>query len=357
MSRKMARRGFLGGMLAAPWLAGAAIQAADPKKEKKDQRPVPPTMDMHIHLLGAGDGGSGCRFSKKMDRSLLHEIMTIRFHTKGKTLDESYLDHLSDHLATSGLTKGLIFAHDAVYDRYGKPDWEATPFYVPNDYMFHVVKRWPQRMTPCMSVNPQRADAIGELERCAELGAKALKIHPPIQGVDISEKKHAKFFSRCAELKLVVVVHTGQTHGIPVVDADLGVPGNLELALDQGCTMVACHCGTGWPTDHPDLLPDFLALLRRYKNLWGDTAALGTPGRVGDFSRLLADDVAHDRLLHGSDYPIPSVPATFVGKINVKEVAKLQLLGNPLEQDFALKEALGIGRPSAERAYRLIAGE
>ena len=41
-------------------------------------------------------------------------------------------------------------------------------------------------MIPCVSINPQRADAIVELERCAAKGAKVLKIHPPIQGVDIS---------------------------------------------------------------------------------------------------------------------------------------------------------------------------
>jgi len=37
-------------------------------------------------------------------------------------------------------------------------------------------------------------------------------------------------------------------------------------------------------------------------------------------------------------------------------VAALKAIRNPLDQDLALKEALGMGRASAERAYRLICG-
>src|SRR5438270_13867268 len=86
---------------------------------------------------------------------------------------------------------------------------------------------------------------------------------------------------------------------------NLAAPRRLELALDQGCTVVACHAGTGWKTDTPDQLPEFLALLKRYPKLWGDTAVLGTAGRVRDFTRLLEHPPARDRLLHGCDFPFP----------------------------------------------------
>jgi hypothetical protein len=39
------------------------------------------------------------------------------------------------------------------------------------------------------------------------------------------------------------------------------------------------------------------------------------------------------------------------------KAARLQAMNNAIEQDFTLKEALGIGRASAERAYRLVCGE
>jgi predicted TIM-barrel fold metal-dependent hydrolase len=175
--------------------------------------------------------------------------------------------------------------------------------------------------------------------------------------VDLSETRYVPFFRRCAELNFVVMVHTGHEHSAPIINAALANPWKLALALEEGCTLVACHCGTGWPTDPVDMLRDFLAMIRKYKNLWGDTSVLGSAGRVRDMSRLLADGEAKDRLLHGSDFPFPATPLAFVGSLGMLKAARLQAMKNAITQDLALKEALGIGRASAERAYRLVCGE
>lgn len=317
------------------------------------------TMDIHIHLFGKGDGGSGCRLSKAtLESPLFQRLMDkLRIYERAKTLDEGYMLALAEHVENSGLSKGLILAQDAVYDRQGKPDWQKTPFFVPNDYLFRVVARFPRFMIPCVSINPQRADAIDELERCEAHGSKVLKIHPPIQGVNISEKRYAPFFRRCAELQVVVMVHTGHEHSAPIFSAELANPRKLALALEEGCMVVACHCGTGWPTDPIDMLPDFLAMIRRYKNLWGDTSVLGSAGRARDMGRLLADSEAKDRLVHGSDFPFPAAPHAFDSTLGELKAKRLQAIENPIEQDFSLKDALGVGRASAERAYRLICQE
>ena len=236
----------------------------------------------------------------------------------------------------------------------GKPDWEHTHFYIPNDYLLRVAARFPARMIPCVSINPQRADAVAELDRCAAQGARLLKIHPPTQGVDVADKKHTGFFRRCSDLHVVVLVHTGHEHSAPVVNISLADPRKLELALDLGCTVVACHCGTGWPQDRPDMLPDFLSLAHKYQNLWGDTAVLGSAGRVADFQRLLADQEVGTRLLHGSDFPFPATPLAFASVIGMQEAFQLQKMENWMAQDLALKEALGIGHSSAERAYQFV---
>lgn len=104
------------------------------------------------------------------------------------------------------------------------------------------------------------------------------------------------------------------------------------------------------------MLPDFLAMIRKYDHLWGDTSVLGSAGRADDVVRLLADAGAHERLLHGSDFPFPAAPEAFASVLGEAAVAAMKTIRNPLDQDFALKEALGIGRASAERAYRLICG-
>ncbi len=181
-----------------------------------------------------------------------------------------------------------------------------------------------------------------------------LKIHPPTQGVDLADRKYVPFLRRCAALNLVVMVHTGHEHSAPVVNARLASPRKLERALDEGCTVVACHCGTGWWWDRPDMLPDFLRMLRKHQNLWGDTAVLGSAGRIRDFLRLLADYGAWDRLLHGSDFPFPPFPLVFAAALGPKQAIALQRTRNWMKQDLALKEALGIGLESAERAQRLV---
>ncbi len=357
MTTRLTRRGFLTGLAAAPWLVRQAAAAGEPSQ------PGPPakierTMDVHVHLFGLGDAGSGCRRSKKITGGLLFKTMSSRLLREAKTLDEGYVLALAGQLEGSRLAKGLVLAQDAVYDRRGKPDWEKTHFYVPNDYLLRVVRAHPQSMVPCVSINPDRGDAIAELDRCADQGVRALKIHPPTQGVDLADKRHAAFFCRCAERKVVVLVHTGHEHSAPVLDVGLAHPRKLTQALDAGCTVVACHCGTGWPIhDRPDMLPDFLAMLRRYPNLWGDTAVLGTALRVLDVRRILADKLAIDRLLHGSDFPFPSAPAAFAALIGVRKALALQSTENRVDQDYLLKDALGIGLAAARRAHRLICGE
>jgi len=352
MSAQINRRSFITGALEAPWLVarGAAESGAEPDDADK-------WLDIHVHLFGIGDSPSGCRMSRAVTESPLFQFLlhSLRLRGRAKTIDESYVIALAQQLVQSALQEGLILAQDAVYDRAGEPDWSKTHLYVPNDYLFQVVARHPQLMIPCVSINPDRRDALTELERCVEKGARVLKIHPPVQGVNLADKKHTRFFQRCADLKTVVMIHTGHEHSAPIVDSASANPRKLELALDQGCTVVACHCGTGRCDDHPDMLPDFLAMTRRHKNLRGDTAVLGGLGRSRDFLRVLADEPVRDRLLHGSDFPLPALPMSFAGTIGTANALRLQRFTNLIQRDFELKEALGIVRASAQRAYRMIA--
>ena len=96
-------------------------------------------------------------------------------------------------------------------------------------------------------------------------------------------------------------------------------------------------------------------MARRHPRLLGDTSVLGTPGRVRAVGRLLAagDDILA-RLIHGSDFPFPSVPLAFIVRLGPRRAFKLQLIRNPLRRDLALEEALGFGRSSAERAHALL---
>ena len=140
MTRESSRRRFLASSIAASW-AMTQPGAVSGQGSAKAGR----TLDIHVHLFGMGDGGSGCRLSKATSEGPLFQLLAekLRIHERAKTMDEGYVLALAEHLEKSGLNKGVILAQDAVYDRNGKPDWGKTPFYVPNDYLFQVVARFP----------------------------------------------------------------------------------------------------------------------------------------------------------------------------------------------------------------------
>src|SRR5437867_10274390 len=98
-----------------------------------------PYLDIHIHLFGAGDSGSGCFLSKRITGKPLFKLLLSRLKVRrARTLDEGYVASLVEHLRGSGLSKGVILAQDAVYDRSGGRDDANTHVYVPNDYLFRV---------------------------------------------------------------------------------------------------------------------------------------------------------------------------------------------------------------------------
>jgi mannonate dehydratase len=348
LDRRLFARSLAGILGSIPLLAGARSENSSCSDK--------PVLDIHVHLFGVGDSGSGCTLSKVVRQKLTVKYLFRSFQEKteqGKTLDEAYVDFLVDQVQHSGLNKVVLLAQDGVYDSSGLEDSAKTHVYVPNDYVFSIASRYPHLFVPCPSINPDRKDSLGELERCAERGARILKIHPPIQGVDISDKKHTRFFARCAELEMIVMVHTGHEHSAPLVDKNLADPRKLQLALEQGCIVIACHCGSGWPGEKPDFLPHFVDMVRRHDRLFGDTSVLGSAFRVRDVGRLLREEDILPRLLHGSDFPFPSTPRAFSFRIGFRPAHKLQGESNLLKRDLALKETLGFGRESAERAYTL----
>jgi hypothetical protein len=78
--------------------------------------------------------------------------------------------------------------------------------------------------------------------------------------------------------------------------------------------------------------------------------------RSGDFRRLRGDDLAVERLVHGSDFPVPPHAWPFLPDIGLANLRRVSRIRNPLTKDLALKIALGVGQASAERAYRLLCG-
>ena len=316
-------------------------------------------IDCHVHIVGNGSGGTGCRLNI---RSPYHQILArymlsildLPWSLLNGELDQCYVQSLVRMVRESSLDRVMILAHDYVHDSDGKPRPELGSFYVPNEYVLQLGRDHPE-FIPAASIHPARPDALDELDRCIAGGAKMIKILPNCHNIDCNDKRYEKFWRRMAEARLPLLAHTGGELSVPVINKALADPEVLNLPLECGVTVIAAHCATSSLLLDPDYTGKFLAMLKRHPNLYGDSSALNTPFRSKHYSRLLTSDV-RDRIIHGSDLPIP-VSAFWVftrGLINFEKFKELRKVNNLLEMDYQIKRALGFSDRSFERLSEII---
>ena len=107
--------------------------------------------------------------------------------------------------------------------REGQLPEAKARFFVPNDHVLDLAKKHSQIFSAC-SIHPARKDAIEELERCAERGAKVLKLLPNCHNLDCSDPRYRPFWEKLAQLGLPSWL-TPVEFSVPVLNsksADLG---------------------------------------------------------------------------------------------------------------------------------------
>jgi len=84
-----------------------------------------------------------------------------------------------------------------------------------------------------------------ELERLAAAGVRGIKLHAPYEQTDMDAPRTVGILRRCAELKLIVLIHSGWDVGLP--GADQALPEKTRRALDRTgpVSLIAAHMG-GW---------------------------------------------------------------------------------------------------------------
>jgi len=321
-------------------LPGAAFALAKPQSDSREPKTV---IDFHVHLFGTGDGGTGCFLSAKQKRRVNYRaFLSLLNLSENGRIDEDYVQKLVAQMRESSLARAVLVGQDCRYDTGGKPDFGNTSFFVPNDYLLRVAHRFPELFVPCISVNPKRRDAVDELERCAERGARVLKIHPPIQDVDPGEGRFRPFYRRCAEKGIIIMVHTGAEHLAEIVGDALSDPLRLVPALEEGAVVVAAHSGTAAFFDREDFFPHMITLVRRFPNLYCDTAVMASMFRWRALPRLLDTPEVLGRAIHGSDFPFPANALVHWNRLSRSMLLSLLSERNLLERDYRLKRAIGI---------------
>lgn len=301
--------------------------------------------DCHVHLVGNGQGGSGCwlRLDGVWHR-LLGEVMrrTIGLEAKVTTndFDEQFVAHLAGLVAGSSLDAALLLAQDEVYDETGRK-LAFGSFHVPNDYLFKVCREHPE-FVPAVSIHPGRKDALEELDRCLAAGARALKLLPNCQNVDCSLTRYDAFWRRMADAGLPFLCHTGGEMTVPVINRAYQDPRILRRPLELGVKVIAAHSSGNSHFFDRNYFGELIRLMDEFPQLYADTSALNSPIRSGVL-RQVKESGRLGRFLHGSDYPVP-VGAFWVrlrGLISTEQWREAGRIANLIERDAYLKRAMG----------------
>ena len=331
-----------------------------------------------------GGGGDGAWIGEQMRSPLRNPLQYARYRlflnaSCVRRGDEdpsaAFLDRLlACHRATAPGFRLMLLAFDQVHDAGGRARPETSAFHVPNAHARAVAACYPDEIEWAASVHPYRADAVQALDAAVAGGARAVKWLPNAMGIDPASPECDRFYEALARHRLPLLTHGGEERAVRGAAAHgFGNPLRLRRALDHGVRVIVAHCaslGTGVDLDAgPDgpAVPnlDLFARLMddpRYEHLlMGDVSALTLANRFpGALRTVLERTDWHGRLLNGSDYPLPGVPALFDldrmaehGFLAADAVPALEAIQdhNPLMFDFVLKRT--VSRQGARFAPRV----
>jgi uncharacterized protein len=328
--------------------------------------------DSHAHLVGVGDSGSGAWVNPSMQSVLNpHQYIQRMFYLNAgctenanKQVDQRYIQRLQQLL--TGMPPGaklLLFAFDYHYSEAGEVAKDYSTFYLPNDYAAKIARLYPKHFEWAASIHPYRKDGVEVLEKAVNYGARAVKWLPAAQGMNPASPLCDKFFQAMARHKLPLISHAGEEKAVHGGDTQaFGNPLLLRRALDHGVRVVIAHCASlGQDRDldkgaHATYINSFDLFTRLMDDakygplLHGDISAITQHNRsVEVLKKIIERSDWHDRLLNGSDYPIPGVMPLYSmdNMLNEKLISQpvatvLREIRkhNPLLFDFVLKRHL-----------------
>jgi hypothetical protein len=192
----------------------------------------------------------------------------------------------------------------AVLVNYPSPDLMGFTHRV-NEYVAQYCEAAPDRLVPMGGVHPRFTDdAAAEVRRAADLGVRALKVHPPHMAFEPNAYLHGldalrDIYAEAQRLRLPVMIHTG-TSIFPGARSRTGEPMAVDdVAVDfPDLRIVIAHGG------RPLWMEQAFFLVRRFPNVFMDVSSIPPKAMLRYFPRLA--EIA-DKVLYGSDWPAPGV--------------------------------------------------
>ncbi|MHA1491595.1 MAG: amidohydrolase family protein [Promethearchaeota archaeon] len=236
-------------------------------------------------------------------------------------IKKKYMRPMLEHLAT----KTSIDEYIALMDKFSIDkavivSFNVTTAYgiclVTNDDVANLVERHPNRLIGFGCVDVPASDAMDQLDYAiTSLGLKGIKLVPPVQKFDISDKKYDPLWKKMVDLDVPLWTHGGHQVSTSGSVAKYGNPMLIdEMAMrHEDLTIIIGHMGTPWFWDtysvvlrHPRVYVDISAHPNLYSYFpWDAYTSYNIENKV-----LFASD---HPLTHWSKY-FPAIEALPISK-------------------------------------------
>ena len=205
-------------------------------------------------------------------------------------------DELALLMERYGIARAFMFCMD-------EPDRHPA-FRAPNDRTLEHAARSEGRLIPFVRLDLGERP-IEEAERCLDLGARGIKLHPRAQRFLLNDERLAPVFAIAAERTVPILIHGGR--GLPPIADDLA----RLVATYPDAQLIIAHAG----------IADLGALMRHFAGKLGvffDTSAW-SPIDLLDFFR----QVSPEQVLYASDHPYGQQPSSVLIALRTARVAGL----------------------------------
>ncbi len=156
-----------------------------------------------------------------------------------------------------------------------------------NERTLSTAKKHSKRFIPFATVNPWYGEqAVSELSRCFNLGAVGLKLHPEIQGFQITDAIVFPVVEYAVEQGMPIYFHTGTA-----VSSSPFQLTELAMRYPEG-TFIMGHAA------YADYWNDVASAVKAVPNVYVETSQ-----HLPVFIRALVKEVGADRVVYGSDSP------------------------------------------------------
>jgi predicted TIM-barrel fold metal-dependent hydrolase len=192
-------------------------------------------------------------------------------------------DELEELMDRYGISRSNVFCLD-------EPDREPG-FRAPNDRTLAFAERANGRLIPYVRLDLTEAP-IEEAERCLDLGARGIKLHPRAQKFLLDDERLAPVFAIAAERRVPILIHGGR--GLPPIADSL----NRLVDAYPAAQLIIAHAG----------IADLTGLAGCFAGKAGvffDTS-VWSPIDLLSFFRL----VPPEQILYASDYPYGQQPGS-----------------------------------------------